>query len=219
MLYWFIDSVNLIGESQILLDLSDAFLEYKRKEKKLKHVFVQRGPSLFWAILFCQNNRITQHDIMVRFAGEASAGVCGPLCEYLFLSMHKPPLLGHLVFSEPTSLAFQLSSEGILQKQFYKLEQLSAYSIWLLGRGPECFHLAVVKTLFRQEQVLFLEEIEDGFIKNNLKEIRIGNFDCLMDLNINSYGKTQEGLLSFYCFLAFFTQSIKQLTSLLTECA
>ena len=45
---------------------------------------------------------------------------------------------------------------------------------------------------------MFLEEIEDSFIKNNLNEIRIGNFDSLMDLNINSYGKTQENLLSLY---------------------
>ena len=36
-----IDStVNLIGESQILLDLNDAFLEYKRTNKKFKHVIV-----------------------------------------------------------------------------------------------------------------------------------------------------------------------------------
>ena len=45
---------------------------------------------------------------------------------------------------------------------------------------------------------MLLEETEDGFIKNNLNEIRIGNFDCLMDLNINSHGKTQEELLSLY---------------------
>ena len=76
--------------------------------------------------------------------------------------------------------------------------QLSAYSILLLGRGTECFHPVVVRALFRQEQPLSLEELEDGFIKNNLNEIRIGNFDCLMDLNINFYGKTQEELLSLY---------------------
>ena len=39
-----IDStVNLIGESQILLDLNDAFFEYKRTNQKLKHVVVQRS--------------------------------------------------------------------------------------------------------------------------------------------------------------------------------
>ena len=194
-----IDStVNLIGESQILLDLNDAFLEYKRTNKKLKHVIVQRDSSLFWAVLFRQNFDLTQHDIVVRFAGEAGADVGGPLREFLVLCIRKLPLLGQLVFGEPTSLAFQLSSEGIMQKQFYKLGQLSGYSILLLGRGPVCFHPVVVRALFRQEQPLLLEEIEDGFIKNNLSEIRIGNFDCLMDLNINSYGKTQEELLSLY---------------------
>ena len=197
-----IDStVNLIGESQILQDLNDAFLEYKRTNKKLKHVIVQRHPSLFWAILFRQNFDLAQHDIVVRFAGEAGADVGGPLREFLVLCMRKLPLLGQLVFGEPTSLAFQLSSEGILQKQFYKLGQLSAYSILLLGRGPECFHPAVVRALFRREQPLLLEEIEDGFIKSNLNEIHIGKFDCLMDLNINSYGKTQEELLSL-CLLS-----------------
>ena len=55
-----IDStVNLIGESQILLDLYDAFLECKRTNKKLKHVIVQRDPSLFWAIRFSQNFDLT----------------------------------------------------------------------------------------------------------------------------------------------------------------
>ena len=112
--------------------------------------------------------------------------------------MRKLHLLGQLVFGEPTRLAFRLSSEGILQKHFYKLGQLSAYSILLLGSGPECFHPAVVRALFRKEQPLLLEEIEDGFIKNNLNEIHVGNFDCLMDLNINFYGKTQEELLSLY---------------------
>ena len=43
-----IDStVNLIGECQILLDLNDAFLEYERTNKKLKHVIVQRDSSYF----------------------------------------------------------------------------------------------------------------------------------------------------------------------------
>ena len=60
---------------------------------------------------------------MVRFAGETGADVGGPLREFLVLCMRKLPLLGHLVSGEPTSLAFQLSSEGILQKQFYKLGQ------------------------------------------------------------------------------------------------
>ena len=100
--------------------------------------------------------------------------------------MRKLPLLGQLVFGEQTSPAFQLSCEVILQKQFYKLGQLSAYSILLLGRGPECFHPAIVRALFRREQPLLFKEIEDGFIKNNLNEICIGNFDRLMDLNISS---------------------------------
>ena len=76
---------------------------------------------------------------MVRFAGVAGADVGGPLREFLVLCMRKLHLLGQLVFGEPTSLAFQLSSGGILQKQFYKFGQLSAYFILLLGRGPECF--------------------------------------------------------------------------------
>ena len=43
-----IDStVNLIGESQILLDLNDAFFEYKRTNQKLKHVVVQRSKFIF----------------------------------------------------------------------------------------------------------------------------------------------------------------------------
>ena len=116
---------------------------------------------------------------MVRFGGEAGADVDGPLREFLIFCMRKLPLLGQLVLGEPTSLAFLLSSEGILQKQFYKLGQLSVYSILLLGRGTECFCPAVARALFRQEQPLFLEEIEDGFIKKNSNEIRIGNFDCL----------------------------------------
>ena len=73
------------------------------------------------------------------------------------------------------------------------VEDQNVSSIQNSSRGP-----AVVTALFRHEQPLFLEEIEDGFIKNNLNEIRIDNFDCLMDLNINSYGKTQEQLLSLY---------------------
>ena len=110
-----IDStLNLIGESQILLDLNDAFLEYKRTNKILKHVIVQRDPSLFWAILFHQNFDLIQHLVVVRFAGETGADVGGPLREFLVLCMRKPPMLGHLVFGEPTSLAFQLNSESIL---------------------------------------------------------------------------------------------------------
>ena len=147
-----IDStVNLIGESQILLDLNNAFLEYKRTNKKLKHVIGQKDPSLFWAILLRQNFDLTQHDIVVRFAGEAGADVGGPLREFVVLCMRKLPWLEQLKFGEPTSLAFQLSSERILQKQFYKLGQLTACSILLLGKGPERFHQAVLRALFRPD--------------------------------------------------------------------
>ena len=88
----------MIGESQILLDLNDAFHEYERTNKKLKHVIAQSDPSLFWAIHFCQNFDLTQHVIVVRFAGEAGADVGGPLCEFLVLCMRKLPFLGQLVF-------------------------------------------------------------------------------------------------------------------------
>ena len=103
-----IDSaVNLIGESQILLDLSDAFLEYKRTNKKLKHVIVQRDPSLFWAIIFRQNFDLTLHDTVVHFAGETGADVGGSLGEFLVLFIGKLPLVGQLVSTNEPRLSIK----------------------------------------------------------------------------------------------------------------
>ena len=93
----------MIGESQILLDLSDAFLEYKRTNKKLKHVIVQRDPSLFWAIIFRQNFDLTLHDT----AGETGADVGGSLGEFLVLFIGKLPLVGQLVSTNEPRLSIK----------------------------------------------------------------------------------------------------------------
>ena len=56
---------------------------------------------------------------MVHFTREADADIPGPFHVFLVLCMCILPLLGQLVFDEPTNLAFQLNSDSVLQKVLY----------------------------------------------------------------------------------------------------
>ena len=52
--------------------------------KRRKVIIAQRDESTFWQVIFCQNNNLRQHDVVIRFAGEAAAGVGRSLSELTF---------------------------------------------------------------------------------------------------------------------------------------
>ena len=92
--------------------------------------------------------------------------------------------------------------EGLMQKSFYKLGQLTCLSILLQSRGPECLHPAVVRALFCTEQPLEFEQIGDGKNNHDLDSITNENFNCLYEMNINPLGKEKEDLKRFYLLAA-----------------
>lgn len=98
----------------------------------------------------------------VRFAGESASDYGGPLRDFLTLSMQLFSDNSSLLFGSKNVFAFKMNIEGLVQKSFYKLGQLTALSILLQSRGPECLHPVVVRALFCIEQPAEIEKIDDG---------------------------------------------------------
>ena len=73
-----------------------------------------------------------------------------------------------------------------------KLGQLTAVSMLMIGRGPECLHLAVVRESFKQAQPHEIESIDDGQVMHDLLNIRNWNYDCLLDLSIIPGRKSKD---------------------------
>jgi len=69
--------------------LSDSQVEFsmKRMNDEKKHIIVQRSPERFWQVLLKQTFDVVQHNLVVRFAGEAGADAGGLLREFLTLAM------------------------------------------------------------------------------------------------------------------------------------
>ena len=79
-----------------------------------------------------------------------------------------------------------------------KLGQLTAVSMLMIRRGPECLHLTVVRESFKQAQPHEIESIDDGQVMHDLLNIRNWNYDCLLDLSIIPGRKSKEELFRLY---------------------
>ena len=73
-----------------------------------------------------------------------------------------------------------------------KLGQLTAVSMLMIGRSPECLHPAVVRESFKQAQPHEIESIDDGQVMHDLLNIRNWNYDCLLDLSIIPGRKSKD---------------------------
>ena len=176
------------------IDLCEALSQYNATPKPEKTVIVQRDNRRFWSILFRQKFNLTRDTIVIRFAGEAAADVGGPMREFLTLAMKRFPELGSMIFGGSTKICFSSDTESILLEKYRTLGQLTGISILTLGRGPECLHPAIVRAIYKVEQLTEIEPVEDASICHSLTEISKGKYDSLYDLNISSFGKTESEL-------------------------
>ena len=95
-------------------------------------------------------------------------------------------------------VAIKANTEAVLQRKYYLVGQLIGVSILLQNRGQECFHPAIVRSLFGFKQPDVIEGIEDGPIFKGVKDIRGGNYDCLYEVNILPLEKNVDKLARLY---------------------
>jgi len=181
-----------------ILDLNSAYDEYINRPKQTKPLLVQRDERMFWNLIFRQKFDLSNTTLNFRFAREAGADAGGPMGEFLTLCMRRINLIDGLFFGQEEKLAFRLNSEALLANQYYKVGQLIALSILILGRGPECFHPIIVREMYGIDQPKVIESIDDGFINQSIREIYAENYDCLLDLNIYPRGKSKDELIRLF---------------------
>ena len=180
--------------------IKEAFIEYDgcKSFRIFKTIIVQRVPEKFWNILLKQSFDLVQHNLNIRFAGEAAADQGGPYREFLTLAMKHFPNLTNMFVGNSSQLCFSSHPESILEQNYFKLGQLVGVSVLTFGRGPGCLHPALVRAMFDIKQPEVIEDVDDGVIKNDLDNIDSQKYDCLFDLNIVPYGKSKEELKRSY---------------------
>ena len=138
----------------------------------------------------------------IRFAGEAAADAGGPLREFFTLAMQRLKELPSMTFGGDRSICFTSDTDSVLSKKYFLVGQICGVSILSLGRGPECIHPAVVRALFKIDQPVEIEGIDDASINGKISEIESGNYDSLYDLNISPYGKSAAELKRLFLISA-----------------
>ena len=90
-----------IDKSTINLFLNDVSdrLDVSKKNATT-YVIVQRDIDRFWNVLMRQKFDLVDHDISVRFAGEAGADMGGPLREFFTLTMRRFPDIPALILGK-----------------------------------------------------------------------------------------------------------------------
>ena len=121
-------------------------------------------------------------NVRVIFAGEGAVDDGGPFREFLRLSMQNLPKLSRMVFGEENQLFFTASPIDVADKCYYKLEQLSALSIFTLGGRPHCFHDKLVDAIFSKNMEGV--KVNDALFLEIMKQIDEGNFDPLFSAGI-----------------------------------
>ncbi|XP_057298887.1 uncharacterized protein LOC130629634 [Hydractinia symbiolongicarpus] len=186
--------INYIPATSHSEFMDNALSKFTAIDKKKKIIIIQRDKSKFWSVLFRQKLNLTTHAPCVRFAGEAGADAGGPLREFLTLSMKNIPLLSTMVFGEEKCLCFDANTESLIDNKYFFLGQLSALSILQNGRGPECFHPAVVRSIYGLNQPATIENVGDYEIKKTLENIQNGDYDSLLEKGISVINRSETEL-------------------------
>ena len=85
------------------------------KKNVTKYVVVQRDIYRFWNVLMRQKFDLVDHDISVRFAGEAGAGMGGPLREFFTLTMKRFPDIPTLILGKAGNVFLKMMPK-VLEK-------------------------------------------------------------------------------------------------------
>ena len=94
------------------------------KKNVTKYVVVQSDIDRFWNVLMRQKFDLVDHDISVRFAGEAGAGMGGPLREFFTLTMKRFPDIPTLILGKAGNVFLKMMPESFRKEDYYLLGQL-----------------------------------------------------------------------------------------------
>ena len=144
------------------------------KNKQCKHI-IQPDPDRFWHLLLKQTFDLSQEYVLVRFAGKAVADLGGPLRELFTLAMTAFSRVSVVIFSYSNSMSLTLIPECLIKNQYFKLGQIIGLSILRIGRGPECFNLMLVKSIFNVHFEDVLPAFTDGFLSEKIEKIQSGD--------------------------------------------
>ena len=113
---------------------------------------------------------LVDHDISVRFAGEAGIYLMGdPLREFFTLTMKRFPDIRTLILGKAGNVSLKMMPESFRKRDYYLLGQLVGMSIIKIMRGPECFSESFLKAMchlpFADDDI----EFEDAELMEKVK--------------------------------------------------
>ena len=118
---------------------------------------------------------MVDHDISVRFVGEAGADMGGPLRELFTLTMRRFPDIPALILGKAGNVFLKMIPESFRKGDYYLLGQLVGMSIIKIGRGPECFSESFLKALYHLPFVDDDIEFEDAELMEKVKKLENGD--------------------------------------------
>ena len=184
------------------------------KNEECKHIIIQRDPDRFWHLLLKQTFDLSQENVLVCFAGEATADLGGPLREFLTLAMATFSRIPGIIFGDSNSISLILIPEYLIKNRYFKLGQIIGLSILTIGRGPEYFNLVLVKSIFNVHFEDVLPAFTDAFLSEKIEKIQSGDKSELYEYEILPSENIESDIRVFtltYVILGNFS-AIEQLT-------
>ena len=133
---------------------------------------------------FRQKFNFKTQDISIRFAGEAGADLGGPQGEFLTLAMRNFTNIPGIFIGNKASVSFKLIPDFLVKNNYFTLGQLVAMAIITIGRGPECFNLMMVQSMFAVPHDDLLPSFDDAILEEKIRNIKNGDIDDLFDHEI-----------------------------------
>ena len=153
------------------------------KKNVTKYVIVQRDLDHFWNVLMRQKFDLVDHDISVRFAGEAGADMGGPLREFFTLTMKRFTDIPALILGKAGNVFLKMMPGSFRKGDYYLLGQLVGMAIIKIGRGPECFSESFLKAMYHLPFVDDGIEFEDAELLEKIRKLENGDRSELLDFD------------------------------------
>ena len=108
-----------------------------------------KRPETICQILFRQKFHLPKVSLKIRLISERPEDLGGLIRESLTLCMRTFQDLGLMVFDSIKSLCLTANTEAVLPEIYYKLGEVTALSILIIGRELECLQPAIVRFIFQ----------------------------------------------------------------------
>ena len=181
------DFHDYLNVENFLTDLKE---RYELRSKKEKNVIIQRDLDRiqrdldrFWPVVLKQNFDLSQQNLKICFAGEAGADAGASRISDVSYEAYT----SSTKFGGAEALCFKPSPSNIVITDYFKLGQIVGLSVIYIGRGPQCFHEAVVNSIYGitlDKEPPLVDVME---LRSKIEDIDNGKFDDLFEHNINPY--------------------------------